>query len=147
MSLVKFNDNLPVFSNLLENFFGRDMDDFRVWSHVGTNLPAVNIRERNEAFELEIAAPGMQKEDFKVTLDNGLLTIATEKKESHEEKDKDGRYTKREFNYRSFTRSFTLPNTVDHDQIGARYTDGILYLSIPKKEEAKKKTPKLISIS
>ena len=96
---------------------------------------------------VEMAAPGMRKEDFRVQLDGNLLTISSEKKHEHEEKDGE-RYTRKEFSYQSFTRSFQLPkDVVDEDQIRAAYHDGVLQLSIPKKEEAKQKPPRMIQIS
>ena len=145
MSLVRFNATQPAFSGLFENFFGRDTDEF--FNLARTGSPAVNVKEDNEAFRVEVAAPGLKKEDFKVTLDNGLLTISAESRGEHEEKNGEGRYTRREFSYRSFSRSFTLPNTVEADRIDARYQDGILHLEIPKKEEAKRKGPRQIAIA
>lgn len=147
MTLAKFNETHPSFSNLLENFFGRDMDEMFNRTRVGTAVPAVNIREDNEAFRVEIAAPGLKKDDFRVTLDNGLLTISAEGHQEYEQKNAEGRYTRREFSYHSFSRSFTLPSTVDAEHIDARYQDGILHLAIPKKEEAKRKAPRQIEIA
>lgn len=148
MSLIKHNDVFPTFSNVLENFFGRDMNDVLngSWSGIGANVPAVNIRETDDAYQLEVAAPGMKKEDFKVTLDNGLLTISSEQKQ-HQEKEEKGKFTKREFSYHSFSRSFALPQTVDYDKIEAKYDEGVLFLNVPKKEEARRKAPKMIDIS
>jgi HSP20 family protein len=105
------------------------------------------VKEDNEAFRVEVAAPGLKKEDFKVTLDNGLLTISAENRREHEEKNAEGRYTRREFSYHSFSRSFTLPSTVEADRIDARYQDGILHLEIPKKEEVKRKAPRQVAIA
>ncbi len=147
MTLVKFNDSFPAFSNLFDNFFGRDMDEMLNWTRVGTAVPAVNIREENDVFHVELAAPGLKKEDFRVTLDNGLLTITAGSRQQNEENNPEGRYTKREFAYQSFARSFTLPSTVEADQIDARYQDGILHLAIPKKEEARRKAPRQIEIA
>ena len=147
MSLVRFNAAHPAISSVFENFFGRDTDQFFNPARAGNAVPAVNVREDNETFRVELAAPGLRKEDFKVTLDNGLLTISAETRGEHEEKNEAGQYTRREFSYRSFSRSFTLPNTVEADRIDARYQDGILHLSIPKKEEAKRKGPRQIAIA
>src|SRR5690606_19653283 len=114
-------------------------------SHNST-MPSVNIREDEDGFEVEMAAPGMKKDDFKVELDGNTLTISSNKHQNHEE-NKQG-YTRREFSYQSFQRHFLLPKDVmDDDKIVARYEDGVLRLSIPKKEEAKKKAPRLIEIS
>ena len=145
MSLVRFNAAQPAFSSLIENFFGHGTDELFTLARNGT--PAVNVKEDNEAFRVEVAAPGLKKEDFKVTLDNGLLTISAENRREHEEKNAEGRYTRREFSYQSFARSFTLPSTVEADRIDARYQDGILHLEIPKKEEARRKGPRQIAIA
>jgi HSP20 family protein len=146
MTLVKFNDSFPGFSSLFDNFLGRDMDEMFNWTRVDTAVPAVNIREEHDTFHVEIAAPGLKREDFQVTLDNGLLTITAEKGHHSEENGNGSRYTRREFGYRSFSRSFTLPSTVEAEQIDARYQDGILHLVVPKKEEAKRKAPRQITI-
>jgi len=147
MSLIRFNAMHPAFSGVLDNFFGRDTDEFFNLARVGTSAPAVNVKEDHEAIRVEVAAPGLSKEDFKVTLENGRLTIAAESRAEHEEKNEAGRYTRREFSYRGFSRSFTLPDTVEADRIDARYQDGILHLAIPKKEEARPKGPRQIAIA
>lgn len=116
------------------------------YSSSGTNIPAVNIRETQEGFEVEMAAPGMSKKDFNIELDNNLLTISSEKQHENEQKENE-RFTRREFSYQSFKRSFSLPkDVVDADKIAARYENGVLQLHIPKKEEAKPRPPKQISI-
>jgi HSP20 family protein len=151
MSLVKNNGNFP---SLLHEVFGRDMDHmfdgpFTNWlaTQKGTVMPGINIREDNVNFCIEVAAPGMKKEDFKITLENSMLTISAEQQELHEEKNPESRYTRREFNYQSFSRSFQLPDTCEQEKIEARYKNGILYLTVPKKEEARRKSPRLIEIS
>lgn len=136
--------------NLFPEIFGltRDWLDWNNsnYSSTGTSLPAVNIRETIEGFEVEMAAPGMTKQDFKIELDNNLLSISSEKKQEVEKKEGE-RYTRKEFSYHSFHRSFTLPTgVVDADKINARYENGVLHLNIPKKEEAKPRPPKQISI-
>lgn len=100
------------------------------------NVPAVNIVENKDDYSVTLAAPGMKKEDFKIEVDGNMLTISSEKEESSEEKET--KYTRKEYSYSSFSRSFTLPNEVNKDQITAGYKDGVLTLSLPKKEEAKK---------
>lgn len=125
--------------------------DWFNWPHSQTtsssSLPAVNVKETNEAFELEVAAPGMSKQDFKVELDNNLLIISAQKENRHEEKDEKGNFARREFNYQSFTRTFSLPERlVKGEEISARYEEGILYISVPKTEEAKVKPAKQIEI-
>ena len=97
---------------------------------------------------IEVAAPGMKREDFHVELDNHVLTISSEREAGRENADKDGPYTRREFSYEAFQRSFALPeNKVEGDKISAHYKDGILYITVPKAETAKVKPPKQIQIS
>lgn len=144
-SLSRFNngESLPNFFDLTRNWMDWNNSNF---SNSGSSIPAVNVRESQDSFEVEMAAPGMAKKDFRIELDNNLLTISSEKKNENEHKEGE-RYTKREFSYQSFQRSFTLPkDVVDVDKIQARYEDGMLRLSIPKKEEAKPRPPKQIAI-
>ncbi len=149
MNLVKKNGNkFPVLSPMFDDFFGRELFNWgnNNYSSTRTTMPSVNIRETSDNYEVEVAAPGMEKADFKITLDDNLLTISSFRQQSNEET-KD-RYTRREFSYQSFQRSFELPkDVVDQDKISARYENGLLHLSIPKKEEVKQKTPKLIEIA
>lgn len=135
------------------SFFDRVFDDDlfnwfsnRMASH-NESVPAVNIKEEDEAFEVELAAPGMAKEDFHIELDKDVLTISSEHKEEQEDKQEDERFTRREFSYQSFSRSFTLPQSADGDKIEARYDNGVLYIHIPKKEEARPKPAKRIAIN
>jgi len=109
------------------------------------NEPAVNVIENSDNFRIELAAPGMKKEDFKIRVDGNLLEISAERKEEKEEKEEN--YTRREFSQSSFSRTFTLPDTINADKIGADYRDGLLKLTLPKKDEAKKREPKQIPIS
>ncbi len=109
------------------------------------NLPRVNIFETNDDFMVEMAAPGMQKEDFHIELDNDTLTISSQISEKDEEKSE--LFTRKEFSYESFRRSFHIPNTVEADKIKAKYEDGLLRLVIPKREEAKRKPARTIKIS
>jgi HSP20 family protein len=101
-------------------------------------VPAVNITENKDDFNVALAVPGMKKEDFNIDVEGNMLTISCEKEEKKEEKD--AKYTRMEFNFSSFSRSFTLPEEVNREKIDARYDDGVLKLSLPKKEEAKKLT-------
>ena len=110
-------------------------------------MPKVNIVEDDDSFSVEMAAPGMRKEDFQLELDNNTLTISSERTDENVEEKNGKNFTKREFSYQAFQRSFYLPNTVDSENIKAQYKDGILSLVIPKKEEAKKKPAKRIAIS
>ena len=142
MSLVRFSQT-PWF----DRFFDNDLFDWsnRNFSQTNTTLPSVNIKESDEAFMVEVAAPGLDKKDFKIEVHNNLLTISSEKQEENEAKN--GNYTKREFSYQSFCRSFTLPATANGDNISAGYDKGILTVTIPKKEEAKPKPARMIEIN
>lgn len=148
MSLIKRNGLLPTtFPALFDDFFGRELFNWgnNNYSSTSTTVPSVNIRETNESFEVELAAPGMQKGDFQVQLDGNTLTISSQR-ENREEKSEEG-YNRREFSYQSFQRSFLLPKDVVNDEgIVARYENGLLMLTIPKKEEVKQKPPRLIEI-
>lgn len=145
MALVKFSSNYPSFLN---RFLEDDWFDFtnRNFSTTNTTLPSVNIKESTEDFEVEVAAPGFDKNDFNIELNHDLLKISSEKKLESETQGNQ-QFTKREFSYQSFSRSFTLPNTADSEKIEAKYENGILRIVIPKKEEAKPKPPRQISIS
>jgi HSP20 family protein len=147
MSIIKRNEFFPPFS-LFDDFFSRDLWNRAMTNSSSTNttIPLVNIKEDNENFEVEMAAPGMDKKDFKVELDGNVLTITSEKEIQNEEKDGE-RYSRREFSYQSFQRSFQLPKeVVDAEKIEAKYENGVLRLLIPKKEEAKPRPPKTIQI-
>lgn len=132
MNLVRIN-RYPVFNDLMENF---ERNFFGGLKEAEGDVPAVNIKDQKGQYVIEFAAPGLKKEDFKVDLDNYVLTISSEKKEENEEKE--GSYSRREFVYNSFNRSFTLPRSVNIDKIKADYSNGILAISIPKKEEEMK---------
>jgi HSP20 family protein len=150
-TLVRNNGNLfPSVPSLLNDFLTDDWFDSSLsnWRSAGSTLPAVNVRETNDEFIIEVAAPGMKRDDFKVELDNHVLTISSQREDKHEEKDKNGNYTRKEFHYQSFQRSFNLPvDKVDGEKIAARYNDGILHITVPKKEHAKVKPAKQISVS
>ncbi len=150
MSIVKRNgDLLNTFPVLFDDFLNRDLFDWRNtnFSNTGTTVPSVNIKETKDNFEVQLAAPGMKKDDFKIHLDGNTLTISSETS-SEKNDEKDGNYSRREFSYQSFQRSFTLPkDVVDSDKIKAKYEDGVLHLNVPKREEAKQKPPRLIQIS
>jgi HSP20 family protein len=142
----KTNMFLPSF---WDNFLSKDLMDWGSsnFSNTDTTLPAVNVKENDEAFEIEVAAPGMSKEDFKVNFENNVLTISSEKQEEKKEEEK-GRYTRREFSYQSFQRSFTVPQElVEGEKISAKYCDGLLCINLPKKEEVKPKPAREIMIS
>ncbi len=144
MTLVRYQNHLP---NLFDRFFNNELDSWNRtnFSNTNTTLPSVNIKEDTDAFFVEVAAPGFEKSDFKIQLNNDLLTISSEKQIKDEIKD-DEKISKREFSYQSFTRSFTLPELVEDEKISAKYENGILSITIPKKEEAKPKPIKQIKI-
>lgn len=152
MTLVKRNDGhhldryVPSLSQFFDDFLTRDLFDWPSSSSTGTTIPKVNIQETDNEFRVEMAAPGMKKEDFKIELDNNLLSISSELSKEDEEHG-DGKYSRREFSYQSFQRSFRLPETVEADKIKAKYEDGVLRLMIPKREEAKRKPARTIKIS
>lgn len=147
MSLIKRNANFPSFPTLFDDLFSRELFNFNNsnFSATSTTVPSVNIRETDHSYEVEMAAPGMEKKDFHISLEGNMLTIASQK-QSKEDKAEEG-YSRKEFSYQSFQRSFELPkDVVDADKIAARYENGLLHLTIPKREEARKKAPRLIEI-
>ncbi len=145
MNLVKRNNGN------VNGLFPSLMDEiFKDWAGgsqmVNKMVPPVNIKETEKAFSVALMAPGFKKEDFNIEVDNDLLTISSEIKNEKTEQE-EGKYTRREFSYSSFKRSFTLPETVNTDDINASYEDGILTIALPKKEEALPKAKRLIDIS
>jgi len=145
MKLTKRNDGL--FPNLLNTFYDDDWFKMPDTFKMGTSAPAVNILDHDEHFEVDLAVPGMRKEDFTIDLEKNILTISAENKFENEEKDEKENYTRREFNYSAFKRSFTLPDTVEGEKISATYNNGVLSITVPKKEEAKPKPPIAIEVS
>ena len=139
--LAKFNRTYPSF---LDDFFGRDFYPVPYQSNGFKSLPAVNITESDNGYTIEVAAPGLAKKDFKIDLDKTSLAIASVREDKQEESN--DRYTRREFRYTNFSRSFTLPETVDSDKISATHKDGILYVNIPKLDEAQEKPARQIAI-
>lgn len=149
MTLVKKSDRFwPAFPSFFDNVFSRDLMDWSNmnFSDTNTTLPAVNIKETKDDFQIEVAAPGMSKKDFKINLDNDQLSISSERK--NEKSDEAEGYSRREFSYQSFQRTFTLPpQVVDGEKISAKYNDGILAIVIPKKEEVKPRPAREIKIA
>lgn len=147
MTLVKFNrptlglQSSPMFSDLIENFF---RNDFLSKEFAGF-VPAVNISESEKAFHIELSAPGFSKGDFKIAIEKDVLSISAEHKTEKSEEDKN--YTRKEFSYGSFKRSFTLPQTVDVERVEAKYEDGILKLNVSKKEQTKISSVKEVVVS
>jgi HSP20 family protein len=127
----------------MSNFF--DDDFFPVLSNRTSSMPAVNIREDENQYSLELAVPGMEKNDLKIDINEDVLTVSSETKHENEE-NKDG-YKRKEFSYSSFCRSFYIPENVNRDKIDASYKDGILTVGLPKQEEEKSKISRQISIS
>jgi HSP20 family protein len=122
-----------------------DNDDFFEGEFFNrASVPAVNVKETEDEFKIELAAPGIKKEDFKVDVENGILSISAENEDWNEEKE--GGYTRKEFSYTSFNRSFTLPDSIDEDDIHAKYNEGVLTLTLAKKEAAKIQPVKAIAI-
>lgn len=126
-------------------------DFFKPWNQwfderwpSATQMPAVNIRETEDEYEIKLAAPGLEKNDFKIDVNGSLITISAERDEKREEKTET--YTRKEYSYSTFTRSFTLPDNIDTSKIDASYVHGELKLLLPKKEEAKKTPHQKISV-
>jgi HSP20 family protein len=136
--------NYPTFT---DRFLESDLLDFfnANFSETNTTLPAVNVKETDDEFKVELAAPGMKKEDFNISLENDQLTVSSEHKK--EAKDEDNKYSRREFSYQAFQRTFSIPeNRVDNDKIDAKYDDGILHIRLPKLEHAKTKSSRTIEV-
>lgn len=147
-SLVNKNSNInfPSWSDWLDDVFNRDFPSVMTSNfNSGMTLPKVNIKESADAFTVEMAIPGLKKSDFHIDIENQSLCISTEIKQENEQSEEN--YTRREFGYSSFKRTFSLPESVDDDKIDAKYSDGILSILLPKKEEAKQKPPRTINIS
>ncbi len=149
MTLARLSNNVfPTFPSFFDKFFEGDLMDWNTSNYSDSNstLPAVNVKETENDFLIEVAAPGMKKEDFNVSYDNGRLTICSEKKNEKEEKEGE-KITRKEFSYQSFQRSFSISeNVVNAEKISADYKDGILHISLPKREEVKPKPAKQIAI-
>ena len=142
MNLIKRNSKL-ILPSLLDEIFNPD------WNggiqSFNTSIPAVNIKESETDFKLELFAPGLKKEDFNIEIDQNTLSISSEKQTETE--DNNEKYSRKEFSYTSFKRTFNLPETVNFDAIDAHYDNGILNLRLPKREEALPKPKKMIEIA
>jgi len=137
MNLIKKQN--PLFTSLIDDLF-LNQD----WNHNSNNIPAANIIEADDHFDIQLAAPGNKKNDFKIELEEGVLTISS--RINNNSTEDDSTFTRKEFGYSSFIRSFNIPETVSTDKISANYKEGILTVSLPKKEEALPQPKKLISI-
>lgn len=135
--------NTTIFPGWIDDFFsGGQWPELE--ARTGATMPAVNVKEDDDQYIIDVAAPGLAKENFKLELNQNVLTISAEKEEEKEEKK--NKFTRREFNYASFRRSFTMPNTVKDDGIKASYENGVLSITIPKREEAKENPMREIDI-
>ena len=146
MNLIKWNNAIPVKSpltTLFDDFFNTSIADI-VGTDFTTNQPSVNIIEEDDKYILEVAAPGLDKADFNVEVNKDQLIISATK--STENNDDKGKFTRREYNFSAFKRSFYMPKTVDKTSADASYNDGILAISLSKTEEAKEKAPTVIDI-
>ncbi|HVV03702.1 MAG TPA: Hsp20/alpha crystallin family protein [Puia sp.] len=146
-TLAKRGESVPsLFNDLFrpwESFF--DNNGGSLLPAFGTiSVPAANIIDNKDHYEVNLAAPGMKKEDFNIDVEGNVLTISAEKEEKKEEKDE--RYSRKEFSYTSFSRSFTLPDWVNKDKIDASYENGLLKVNLPKTDEAKKLSSKHITV-
>ncbi|WP_282069244.1 Hsp20/alpha crystallin family protein [Olleya namhaensis] len=139
------NQSFPTWSNWLDDIFNRELPSvFTSNFNTGITLPKVNIKETADAFIVDMAVPGVKKSDFNIDIDNLVLSISTEAKEEGEQTGEN--YARREFGYSAFKRTFTLPESVNDEQINAAYKDGILSIVLPKKEEAKQKPARSIKV-
>ena len=146
--LVRRNHTFPTFAKVVNDFFNDDFvnnldSQLSVWNG---SMPAVNVKESADGFHVELAVPGYAKEDIEIKVENDVLTIASEKETETTEKEGE-RFTRREFKYGSFKRTFTLPETADATKIAASFENGVLNIEIPKKEEAKPLPARTIEIS
>ena len=149
MALLARNERLSSsIPSFIDSFFNRDWSDWNNMNFSGMNqtLPACNIREENDHFLIEVAAPGLTRDDFKVSVVNNQLLVSCEKRSSEDERSEKG-YTRHEFSYETFQRAFSLPEgQINGDNISAKYQNGILYLTLPKREEVRTKPAKEIQI-
>jgi HSP20 family protein len=152
-TLIKRNGLFPTLgsksvNSFFDDFITKDLFDWtdKNFASLGSNLPSVNLKETDTTIEVELAVPGMKKEDFKVEIENDVLIISSEKEEEKEEVRKKDNYIRKEFNYQSFSRTFTLPESANENKIEANYKDGILHVIIEKKEGTQKRTLKTIPI-
>lgn len=144
MSLMRKNDWPSLTNGLwLSNFFDNDRFFDADWLKK-QSVPAVNVKETDKGFDIDMAVPGFTKKDFVISVDKGVLTISSEKEEENEEKEKN--YTRKEFSYTSFSRSFTLPENVNEEDVEATYEEGILKLHVAKKAVVTAKPKKAIAV-
>ena len=141
----RFTD-FPTWSSWIDNLLGNDLPTLMMSNfNAGMTLPKVNIRETADSFFVDMAVPGMKKDDFTIDLEHQILSISSER--SDESENNQEQYSLREYGYASFKRTFTLPESIEEAKIEATYSNGILSVHLPKKEEAKQKPPRTITIS
>ena len=139
------NNGLP---SMIDDMFKTDwLGGTSNVNNIGVSIPAVNIMESDDDFSVLVAAPGKTKEDFNIELDNDVLTISSEAKEVKDNTSEDGKFTRKEFSYNSFKRAFSLPETINNQNISATYEQGVLTITLPKKEESKVQAKRMIEIS
>ena len=141
MTYSKFNQ-VPASASInkwIDTLFNTTLAD-AMGTDFTVSTPSVNIVEHDNQFVMQLAAPGLEKSDFNINIENDYLVISTEKKTEKEETGKDGKFTRREFNYKSFKRSFQLDNNINREGITAAYENGVLNITLPKKEETAKKS-------
>lgn len=148
-NIIKRNKDLMPFSGLVDRMLSNNInrffdDDF--WgfnSLMGIGSVPVNIRETDKTYKMELAAPGLRKEDFNISVSGNMLTVALEEKEEQSDEDRDKGWVRQEYSLRSFTRNFNLGGEVDAAGITAEYKNGILHLTLPKKEGAQRLSKKI----
>ena len=140
MNLIR--KQTPFFPSLVDDFMNQEWNSKLLSSSI--SQPAVNIIEKEKQFEIELAAPGMQKDHFTIEMEEGIFSISANQKE--EKTSEKGKFTRREFSYDSFRRSFTLPESVELAKIEANYAEGVLHISLPKRKEALPQPKKLITV-
>lgn len=143
MTLMESNELM--FPGFWDGFFDNDLLGFQNEVTADQNVPAVNVKDSADHYQIEMAAPGKKKDDFEIYIKEGMLTISSSQKS--ERKQLEVHYTRQEFDYRSFSRVFTLPEGIEEGEITAMYKDGILSVTLPKKEEAKTKLIKIVDVS
>lgn len=147
-SLSKRDRFFPSMGSFFDDVFSKDLFDWndKNFSSFGSTLPSANVKETDKNFQIDVAAPGLKKDDFKIELKNHVLSISSEKQDEKEEKDSKGNFTRKEFSYQSFCRSFRMPDNADDDKIVATYSDGILHVDVAKKDVQTSKSSKTISV-
>jgi HSP20 family protein len=140
-ALLKATEKMPLVFNDFFKPWNEWFDNAGLFGRI-MNIPAVNISEHKDQYQVSLAAPALKKEDFNIDVDGNMLTLSSEKEENKEDK----KFTRREYSYSSFSRSFTLPEEISKEKIEAKYEDGVLKISLPCREEAKKSSAKHIAV-